>query len=253
MDPVSAPLDALRADPPRTAVLVDYDGTLAPIVGDPALAVPLPSAGATLLALHERFGRVAVVSGRPVSFLAEQLPAALTLSGLYGLEQRVDGVVGEHPAAAGWRPRIDEVAAAARAELDPGVEVEHKGLSLTLHLRRHPEHVPAAEAWATATAARTGLALRTAKRSFELHPPVEVDKGTVVEELVGDLAAAVYVGDDVGDLAAFDGLDRLAARGCATVRVAVATEETSAALVARADVTVDGPEGALAFLDALLG
>jgi trehalose 6-phosphate phosphatase len=94
--------------------------------------------------------------------------------------------------------------------------------------------------------------VRPAKMSLELHPPVAVDKGTVVEELVGDLGLACYVGDDVGDLAAFDGLDRLAARGCTTLRVAVTTTESAPALLARADLQVPGPEGALELLRALL-
>jgi trehalose 6-phosphate phosphatase len=208
--------------------------------------------GATLLALRERFAEVAVVSGRPVAFLAEQLPPEVTLCGLYGLEQRRDGTLVEHPLAAGWRPRIDEVVAEAHRALPAGVEIEHKGLSLTLHLRRHPELADAARAWAEATAATAGLVRRTAKMSVELHPPVAVDKGTVVEELVGGLGLACYVGDDEGDLAAFDGLDRLAARGCSTVRVAVVTAESSAALLARADLRVEGPEGALALLRGLL-
>jgi trehalose 6-phosphate phosphatase len=252
MDPVAASLEPFRAAPRDAAVLVDYDGTLAPIVLDPALAVPLPGVADTLLALHARFAEVAVVSGRPVAFLADQLPAALPLCGLYGLEQRRDGAVVEHPLAVGWRPRIDAVVAEATAELPPGVDVEPKGLSLTLHFRRHPEVADQARAWAATAARRAGLEVRTAKMSLELHPPVAVDKGTVVEELVGDLGLACYVGDDEGDLAAFDGLDRLAARGCTTLRVAVTTAESSPALLARADLQVRGPDGALELLRALL-
>jgi trehalose 6-phosphate phosphatase len=136
--------------------------------------------------------------------------------------------------------------------LPEGVEVEHKGLSLTLHLRRHPELTDAAGAWAQEAAADAGFALRTAKRSFELHPPVAVDKGTGVDELTAGCEAACYVGDDVGDLDAFDGLDRLAARGGSAVRVAVRTEEVAAELLDRADLVVDGPAGALALLRSLV-
>jgi trehalose 6-phosphate phosphatase len=252
MDPVAAWLEPFRAAPADAAVLVDYDGTLAPIVLDPAQAVPLPGAAATLVALRARFAEVAVVSGRPVAFLAEQLPPEVTLCGLYGLEQRRDGTILEHPQAAGWRPRIDEVVAEAHRSLPPGVEIEHKGLSLTLHLRRHPELADAARAWAADVAREVGLDLRPAKMSVELHPPVGVDKGTVVEELAGDLGLACYIGDDEGDLAAYDGLDRLAARGRSTLRVAVMTAESSPALLARADLQVDGPQGALDLLRRLI-
>jgi trehalose 6-phosphate phosphatase len=253
MDPDPALLGPLLAAPKRAAVLVDFDGTLSPIVTDNAAARPLAGAGDVLLALRARFAEVAVVSGRPVAYLAAHLPAEVDLSGLYGLEQRRGGSVSEHPAAAGWRSKVDGLAAAAGDGLPAGVEVEHKGLSLTLHLRRHPELVDAARAWAEEAAVRSGFALRTAKRSFELHPPVAVDKGTVVDELTAGRAAACYVGDDVGDLAAFDGLDRLVARGGAAVRVAVRTEEVSSELLERADVVVDGPDGALALLRMLAG
>jgi trehalose 6-phosphate phosphatase len=252
MDPDPALLAPLLAAPERSAVLVDFDGTLAPIVTDNAAARPLRGAAEVLLGLRERFAEVAVVSGRPVAYLAAHLPTEVDLSGLYGLEQRRDGVVVEHPQAAGWRQRNHALATAAAAELPPGVEVEDKGLSLTLHLRRHPELQEAAARWVGAAAAPAGVDVRSAKRSFELHPPVAVDKGTVVDDLTAGCRAACYLGDDVGDLAAFDGLDRLVARGGAAVRVAVVTDETAAALVARADVTVEGPEGALALLRSLL-
>src|SRR4051812_8239399 len=66
---------ALGAAPARTALLCDFDGTLAPIVDDPAAAGPLPGAVEVLARLSERLGLVAVVSGRPVSFLTAQLSA----------------------------------------------------------------------------------------------------------------------------------------------------------------------------------
>lgn len=139
----------------------------------------------------------------------------------------------------------------ARARERFGPLVEDKGLSLTLHVRTAPELEDEVRAWAAAEAARSGLIERPAKASVELHPPVPTDKGTVVEAAAGGMAAAAYFGDDMGDLPAFDALDRLAAAGVGTVRVAVRTEEAPPALLRRADVVVDGPEGALAVLEDL--
>jgi len=147
---------------------------------------------------------------------------------------------------------VDAVTAAARAEGPPGLDVEHKGLSLTLHFRRQPELADAALRWASAAAEGSGLQLRRAKMSLELHPPVAVDKGTVVRARAAGMAAVAYVGDDEGDLPAFAALDRLGSREVATVKVAVRTAETSPALLAQADVQVDGPDGALALLRELL-
>src|SRR3546814_12844712 len=95
-------------------------------------------------------------------------------------------------------------------------------------------------------AERTGLVWGEAKMSRELHPPLSYDKGSAVEELVAGLDAACFMGDDVGDLPAFAALDRLAERGVATLKVAVTTSESVKAMVERADLLVDGPQGALA-------
>ena len=88
--------------------------------------------------------------------------------------------------------------------------------------------------------------------SLELHPPVAVDKGTVVEARAAGMTAVAYVGDDEGDLPAFAALDRLAALGVDTLKVAVRTPEASAEVLAVADLHVDGPAGALALLQQLL-
>jgi len=204
--------------------------------------------------LAERYGLVAVVSGRPVSYLTERLAAAgdrVWLSGLYGLEGSDGGRPVAVPAAARWRPVVGEVVVQARERF--GDLVEDKGLSLTLHVRTAPELEEEVRAWAAAEAARTGLETRPAKASIELHPPVPTDKGTVVEAAAGGMVAAAYFGDDRGDLPAFDGLDRLAAAGVATVRVAVRTEEAPPELLRRADLVVDGPEGCLAVFEDLAG
>jgi trehalose 6-phosphate phosphatase len=106
--------------------------------------------------------------------------------------------------------------------------------------------------WADAEAAGSGLDVRAAKASVELHPPVATDKGTVIEGLADGLRTACYLADDLGDLPGYDGLDRLAARGVHAARVAVRGPETPPAVLDRADVVVDGPEGAVGLLRDLL-
>lgn len=243
--------DALRAEPHRTAVLLDFDGTLAPIVDDPAQAAPLPGVPEVLRRLGERYAVVAVVSGRPIAYLQGHLPAGPTLVGLYGLEQADGDEVALHPDAAPWRSIVDDVAAKASAELPAEVVVEHKGLSLTLHFRQHPALSGVVETWADAVGADTGLLLRGARRSVELHPPVPADKGTAVADILGECGTACFIGDDVGDLPAFDALDRFAEAGGMAIRIVVASTETDAGLRARADLLLDGPDQVLALLEAL--
>jgi trehalose 6-phosphate phosphatase len=205
-----------------------------------------------LARLAERYGLVGVVSGRPVSYLQDRLAGAggqVWLSGLYGLEGTDAGRAVEVPGVAWWRPIVAEVVARSRERF--GDLVEDKGLSLTLHVRTAPELEEEVRAWAATEAVRSGLVERRAKASVELHPPVPTDKGTVVEAAAGGMSAAAYFGDDMGDLPAFDGLDRLAAGGVEVVRVAVRTEEAPDQLLRRADLVVDGPEGCLALLEAL--
>ena len=234
--------------PGRAALLLDFDGTLSPIVDVPGDARPLAGAGEVLAALARRFAVVAVVSGRPASFLEPLLPAGVVISGLYGLETVRDGVRTDHPGAGAWREEVTKAAGSAREGGPAGMAVEPKGLSLTLHYRERPEIEPAVIDWAAAQAARSGLVMRRARMSVELHPPIAADKGTAVEDLVADVGAVCFVGDDRGDLPAFDALDRLEARGMEVLRVAVASAEVPSDLIERADLVVDGPTAVLDLL-----
>lgn len=249
---VDALVAVLRTAPARTAILLDFDGTLAPIVDDPARAIPLGGVTDALRTLGRTYRRVAVISGRPVRYLQDHLPSSLALVGLYGLEEVRDGEILTHPDAHGWRGTIDEVATRARTELPEAVGVEHKGLSLTLHVRQSPDLVRVVDGWATAAAARTGLFVRRARMSAELHPPIDADKGTAVRALLTDIDVACFVGDDVGDVPAFDALDAHEAAGGTAVRFVVDSPELDPALRDRADVLLDGPPAVLAVLRALI-
>lgn len=244
---------ALRRAPEETAVLLDFDGTLAPIVDDPASSRPVAGAAELLDALAGRYRLVAVVSGRPAGFLLEHLGTGPRLVGLYGLERVEDGRVVQDPDVVRWRDAIDAAARAARAELPAAVGVEDKGLSLTLHTRTCPEHGLTVRAWAADAAGRWGLRAGTARMSVELHPPVAHDKGTVVDELLADagVRVACFIGDDVGDLPAFAALDRFGDAGGERHKVVVASEEAAPELLGAAEVTVPDPHAVLELLRAL--
>lgn len=227
------------------ALLSDFDGVIAPLVEDPAQSRPLDGMVEALTTLLPSF-TVGLVSGRPISFLSKFFDRRFLKIGLYGIEVEIDGVRQDLELEQ-WRQVIDEVTKAAAVDLDD-VLVESKGLSMTLHYRSSPDLGPTVLAFAAAHADRTGLLARPAKMSCELHPPIEVDKGTAIESLFSDVDGVVYLGDDLGDLAAIDGLDRLRESGMATASVAVGGVETPQALLDRADHVVDGPEGALALL-----
>lgn len=246
---VSGLLDPVVSRASHGGVLMDFDGTLSPIVDDPDEARPLAGAIDVLEGLVQRYQVVGVLSGRPLTFLAPLMPEGIVVAGLYGLEALgADGVRRDHPNAGAWREAVEDVARCSAGLGPSGMLVESKGLSLTLHYRSHPELAEEVREWATSQAARSGLVVRPARMSVELHPPIDADKGTALESLAQELQAVCYVGDDVGDLPAFDALDRLAGRGAHTLRVAVSSDESPQDLLDRADLVVDGPRGVLRFL-----
>ncbi|MEY2565817.1 MAG: trehalose 6-phosphate phosphatase [Actinomycetota bacterium] len=255
-DPLPALLAPLRDHPDGAAVITDFDGTLSSIVLDPDAARPLPGAVDALHALAGAYARVAVVSGRPAAFLAEHLHIGacprLVAYGLYGLEWTDGERVVEHPDAASWRETVRATVAAARVEAPADVMVEDKGLAVTIHVRVVPKESDWAAGWVVTHAADTGLVVHPARKSFELRPPVSVDKGTVVADLVDGMGAACFIGDDLGDLPAFDALDAATlASGLHTLKVAVRSAEAPPDLLERADLKVDGPPGALELLHRL--
>ena len=258
----AALLSPLQVDPPTTALITDFDGTLSPIVVDPAAARPLAGVPDLLERLAERFGVVAVVSGRPADFLVEHLTGStggggsrVRLFGLYGMEEAgPDGSIRLTAAATRWLPVVAEVAARIEHDAPAGVLVEVKGAAVTIHWRRVPE----AEGWVTGqvteAVARTGLLQHPGRASVELRPPLGIDKGTVVRDLTAGCRAACFLGDDLGDLPAYGALARRAGEdGTDVVGVAVRDVETAPEVLAASDLVVDGPEGALAVLSWLEG
>jgi trehalose 6-phosphate phosphatase len=243
------------------AVVLDFDGSLAPIVDDPASASALPEAIAALGRLVGGVRTIAVVSGRPVGFLRRAVPVpGAVLIGQYGLEREGPGtstLVDPRVGAAWGTDTVTALAARARAEL-PGVRIEEKGpVALTLHWREAPELGPEAERWGRAVAAATGLVPVPGRSALELRPDLPVDKGAVLRELVLDgprpVRGVLVAGDDRGDLPAFDAAQRLRDEGAleVVVRVGVRSAEAPEDLAARTDLTVGGPHGLSQYLGLL--
>lgn len=243
----------------HTAFFFDFDGTLSAIGPDPEKVRPVDDAPEALATLVGQCGYCAVVSARPVEFLARQLHAVpgLQLHGLYGLEHSADGgaTVTTLPAAAPYRPVIDAAARDAAADL-PGALIEHKGLSCAVHFRNAPELADAVERWAVDYAAAHGLKVQRGRMVVELKPPVERDKGNVVREVLEErpgLVGGWFFGDDLGDRPAFAALAERAGREPAflAVRVAVANPEGDP-LSDLADVMLGQPDEVPAVVRRLL-
>jgi trehalose 6-phosphate phosphatase len=223
-------LGPFREAPDESAIVLDVDGTLAPIVARPELAVVPETTRTELTRLAKRYLVVACVSGRTGE-------DARRLVGVEGIQY-----VGNHglelvPEAA----RFASLIAAFRDTV--GLEVEDKGLTLAYHFREAPdEHTALAELERVAKRAQeNGLAPRWGRKVLEIRPPVAADKGTAVRALLAEAGAtrALYAGDDATDLDAFEGL---ATAGLEQfVRVAVVSSEGPPELAKMADLLVKSP------------
>ena len=230
--PLLAPL---AGAPERSAILLDVDGTLAPIVARPELSEVPPETKAELRRLASEYLLVACVSGRSSA-------DATRLVGVEGIR-----IVGNHGLE--LDPRSAELAEAVRRfvsalEIPDGIRVEDKGLSVTLHYREaaDPEKAEHWLAEVSAAALHEGLDPRGGRMVLEIRPAVPANKGTAVRALIAESGAtrALYAGDDVTDLDAFAALERSELEGA--VRVAVASSEGPTELVEQADLVVESPE-----------
>jgi trehalose 6-phosphate phosphatase len=231
-------LGRLRETPERAAVLLDVDGTLAPIVERPEdAAVPEETRG-VLRDLVQRYALVGAVTGRPGALARELVGVAgIAIAGSHGLELAAD--------AEEWRARLQ----AFRRTVD--WPVEDKGLALSYHYRTHEEPERARiELERVAERARSaGLRARFGRMVLELLPPIDANKGTAVRALLDDagLNRALFAGDDTTDLDAFSVVKDLEVG----VNVAVDSDEAPPALLERADFVVHGPAGVVELLRTL--
>ena len=246
-----AGLQALLRDPGRALIALDFDGTLSPIVADPAEARILPAATTALRSLTPLVGTVAVITGRPALVAVEygcldQIPGIVVLGG-YGRQRWHDGELTSPPPPPGLdvaRQRLPAVLADAGAWA--GTWIEDKADALAVHTRRAADPAAALAAISAPIlrlAADTGLRAEPGRLVIELRPP-GADKGLALEELAAERSrsAVLFAGDDLGDRPAFVALRRLRAAGQPGLAVCSGSAEV-AELAAAADLVVDGPQG----------
>ena len=248
-------IEALAGNPANSGLILDFDGVLSPIVEDPTTSAMPDQVVMILSRLAPRLGLLAVISGRPVAFLADRVPVAgVRLLGSYGMEQIRDGVRRMDPDAEEWLGPVREASRALGDSLAawPGIRVEEKSVSVAVHWRQAPDHTAAASEVRRVTtriAAETGLRLEPGKLVEELRPPVDVDKGSAISALIATekLSTIAYAGDDLGDIPALDAVhDAEGAKGYALV--VDHGSETDPRLLERADQIFAGTEGFAAWL-----
>ncbi len=261
----AAGLAAILSDPAGALLAVDYDGVLAPIVPDPTNSPPQPGAIAALARVATVLGSVAVITGRPATvvldygrFTDEPALGDLVVFGHYGV-QRWDARTGElhsPPPPPALQAVRDELPALLQRVGVTDAWIEDKASAVAVHTRRSADP---AVALATLTPAvtdcaqRHGLAVEPGRFVLEIRTP-GVDKGATLLGYARERAArsVCYIGDDLGDLPAFDAVDALRGNGIPGLTVASGSSEVTA-VAGRADLVVDGPPGVVALLTALHG
>jgi trehalose-phosphatase len=253
-------LEPLRADPSRSAILTDFDGTLAPIVERADQAALPDEAREVLVRLIDRYALVGAVSGRRAADVRALIGLdRIAYAGNHGLELLLPGESepSPDPSLAGREgDAATFLGAVAAGRLgDAGLRVEDKGPIQALHWRG-AEDDARAEAAARAIAVeagRAGLEPRWGRKVLELRPVGGGGKDAAVASLLaGDgLDRVVYAGDDRTDVDAFRRLGELREAGelVAAVRVGVLSAEGPAEIAEESDLTVDGPAGWLEILD----
>ena len=243
---------------------LDFDGTLSPIVEDPARAVIHPEGPRVLTELAARVRAVVVVTGRParqvvelggLDAVADGLAdgARLVVLGQYGNERWDSGSreFSSPEPPRGLQAFREELPRQLAAEHAEEAFVEEKGLALAVHTRRLPD---AAEAFVRLeqalgdAAERHGLSLEPGRMVLEVRAP-GMHKGLAVESALAEHHAGgvLFAGDDLGDLEAFEAVRRLRDQGLPTLLVCSSSNEQEA-LAELSDVVVDGPGGVLGLL-----
>lgn len=255
-------LAPLVADPARSAVLLDVDGTLAPIVRDPEDANVSELFRRLIVECTASYGLVGCVSGRQAAEARRIVGiGSIPYAGNHGLEILLRGSseAAVNPEASGWMDQVHGVIERQdRDEIhDAGLRVEDKGTIVGLHWRG-VEDEDAARALAERIAGEAGdegLHLHRGRSVIEIRPPVTAGKDGAVRALLegADVAWALYAGDDRTDLDAFSGLRALVSEGRleGAVCVGVTSDEAPPGLADRADVLVDGEEGVRELLSIL--
>ncbi|MGD0765794.1 MAG: trehalose-phosphatase [Dehalococcoidia bacterium] len=241
----------------RPAALVsDIDGTVSPIAPSPAEAYVLPECRAALEMLASRLELVAVVSGRS----AEQARRMVGLDellyvGNHGLEQW-DRARGYRNIATTYESEAKRIFQRLQGEVESiqGTRLENKETVIAIHYRASAQPNDARRQILDAAArVLTGTTFRASegKKVVELRPPILVDKGSVVANLIEEhrLKTIVFIGDDLTDVDALRKIKELRRRGKVTgLSLGVSGDDTPAELTAEADALLPGPSAVAAFL-----
>lgn len=184
---------------------------------------------------------------------------AVEYVGNHGLESWTLGERHTDPRAAEYAPIIRQLVEDVHRRLKiPGLVVEDKGTTASLHYRLAPSTVRAREeilAHLAATPVADAMRITEGKLVVEVRPPVEVDKGTALARLVREhrLNSVVFIGDDVTDVDAFRAIHALSEAGvCQGLALGVVGQDVHPLVLNEADLLLNGVADVEALLEGLV-
>ena len=235
-------------DHPYVGLITDIDGTIAPIAVIPDEAQVSSGCRSALATLTSSMTLVAVLTGRDVLKAREMLTTDdVVYVGNHGLDRWQDGKLEMAEEARDYLPVVQRLEDKLRQDLGMlGLIVEDKGVSFGIHYRLSPEpgktraaildtlgHIPEAQ----------DMLITEGKMVVEVRPPVKVDKGTSLRQLVVEygLRGVLCLGDDVTDVDAFKALHALTSEGlCVGLTMGVLGQDTPPDVEQEADLLLRG-------------
>lgn len=221
---------------------LDFDGTLVPIRDDPTAVELAGSTRQTLEGIaHMEDVDLAIVSGRKLGDVRDRVGVEeATYAGNHGLEIQEGETYWIHPTVDAIRPELKEIAGDLEDALSgiPGVRVEDKGPTLTVHVRMvDSDRVPeVTEIIHRRVRDVEDVTVSSGKAVLQIRPAVDWDKGRAIERIarsIPDESVIVVVGDDRTDADGFEALEGLTQSG-----IAISVGNPSLP----ANYMVDGPE-----------
>ena len=235
----------------RVVLLLDYDGTLTPIVDRPDLASMPSETKEALVELRALTSPepglvIGIISARSLEDVSARVGIdGLLYAGNHGLEIRGPNLEFVHAEALKIKGSVDQVYLRLKEELavHRGAIAEHKGLSLTVHYRLVDDEGIAAVKDTVDKTVRPelengDLVVSPGKMALEIRPNIAWDKGTAISAIVAALGKeppdsnpsvgvrlVMYFGDDLPDEAGFTAAQDTGGMG---IFVGAAEQATSA-------------------------
>ncbi|MFC1978368.1 trehalose-phosphatase [Chloroflexota bacterium] len=227
-------------------LVTDVDGTISRIAPSPEEAIVSPLCRKYLSALVDRLDLVAVISGRPLTEVMGMVGVeGLVYVGNHGLEMWNRGAPEKWQGSERYVDTITSAVSAIKNMLDvDGLYFENKGLTASIHYRNCTDIISVRSRILAAVGSlsqASDLRISNGKMVVELRPKLKADKGSALNTLIEKyrLSGAIYIGDDVTDVDAFEALQGSGTKGIA---IGVVSDETPPQLYKAADYTINGVE-----------